>query len=187
MYSGKIGAIIAVHSIGFLLLFVWSTHNRLVDTEHFLDVAHGRLLLEMQRQRDLLASCQNVVARYAAMEERIQDHLITLHGLTETHGPRAQLVKSEEQEVLKLVRELDLLVEKYPDLKSKGPYVLLMETIQETGFRVITERLYYNNITYKYNVMCRVFPGNIVAMAFGFNGRPFLQGPLDYSSLNHES
>jgi LemA protein len=186
MYARIIGVLVALHLIGFMV-FAWSTHNRLVDEEHFLDVAHGRLLLEMQRKRDLLASCRNIVATYAAMEERIQDHLITLHGLTKTHGSQAQIVKNEEQEVLKLINELDLLVEKYPDLKSKGPYVLLMETIQETGFRIITERMNYNNSTYNYNLLCRLFPRNIVALAFGFKERPFLQGPLDYSSLNPES
>lgn len=185
MISAGISTLVAAHAIGFLL-FAWNIHNQLVDDEHFLDVAHGRLLLQMQRKRDLLASCRNVVAKYSAMEERIQDHLITLHGLTKTHGPQAQMVKSEEQEILKLIRELDLLMENYPDLRSKGPYVLLMETIQETGLRVITERLNYNDFTYRYNLLCRLFPHNIVALVLGFKERPFLLGPLDFATMHPE-
>lgn len=150
-------------------------------------MAHGRLLLEMQRKQDILSSCRNVVAKYAAIEEKIQEHVIALHGLTQIHGLQAPIVKSEGMEVVRLVEELDLLVEKYPDLRSKGPYVFLMETMQETGFRVITERMNYNRITYSYNVMCRLFPRNVVALVFGFKERPFLQGPLEYRSLGHVS
>jgi LemA protein len=158
-------------------------YNELIDMEHFLQVAHGRLMVEMQRKQVVLATCRNAVAMYAAMEEKIQDRLIKLHGLTKTHGPRAQIVKSERLEIMNLIRELDLLIEKYPDLKSKGPYVLLMETIQDTGFRITTERLNYNDWTYNYNVMCHVFPYRIVAFVCGFREQPFFYGPLNYASL----
>lgn len=171
--------------IGMAWIFFFGLHiyNELTDIEHFLQVAHGRLLVEMQRQQVVLSGCGNAVAMYATMEEKIQDRLIALHSLTQTHGPRAQIVESEGLELIKLVRELDLLIEKYPGLKSKGPYVLLMETLQETGFQVITERLNYNNWTYNYNVTCHLFPHRIIALVLGFREQPFLQGPLNYSLL----
>mgnify|MGYP001190304471 CR=1 FL=1 len=172
--------------MGLIMFFLFGVHtyNKLSDTEHFLNVAHGRLLVEMQRKQVLLSRCRNAVAMYATMEEKIQDRLITLHRLTKTHGPRVQIVQSEGLEIMKLVRELDLLIEKYPGLKSKGPYVLLMETIQETEFKVTAERLNYNKWTYNYNLECRLFPSNIVAWVLGFREQPFLQGPLNYASLN---
>ena len=185
MLSGKgvaIVALVAVVLTGFFL-YGWRTYNALVDMEHFLQVAHGRLLVEMQRREVILSGCRNAVAMYATMEEKIQHRLIELHRLTKTHGPRAQIVQSQELEIIKLLRELDLLIEQYPGLKSKGPYVLLMETIQETGFKVIAERVNYNNWTYNYNITCRLFPHRIVAMVTGFREQPFLQGPLNYALL----
>lgn len=177
-------AVIGVYSIIFSL-YGLRTYNELVDTEHFLEVAHGRLLVEMQRRQVVITECQNAVSMYASIEGKLQDRLIALHRLTKTQGPRSQIVKAEALEIKKLIRELDLLIEKYPELKSKGPYVLLMETIQQTGYQVITERLNYNNWTYNYNVMCRVFPHRILAILFGFREQPFLKGPLDYSSPNY--
>ncbi len=176
-------AVIGFHLVGFFL-YGLRTYNELVDMEHFLEVAHGRLLVEMQRRQVVVSGCENAVALYANMEGKLQDRLIELHRLTKTYGSRAQIVKGEALEIMKLVRELDLLIEKYPGLKSKGPYVLLMETIQQTGYQVIVERLNYNNWTYNYNVTCRLFPHRIMAMVFGFREQPFLQGPLDYASLN---
>jgi LemA protein len=180
-YSGKVIAAVVVLMCLFLLGY--RTYNELIDMEHFLDVAHGRLLVEMERKEMLLSECRSAVAMYATMEETIQERLIRLHGLTKAHGKQAQIVKDERLEITKVIRELDLLIEKYPDLKSKGPYVLLMETIQETGLRVITERLNYNNWTYNYNVTCLLFPHRILAFICGFRERPFLYGPLNYASL----
>ena len=186
MYSRLTVTVVAVISI-VCGLFCWRTYSELVDREHFFDVAHGRLLLQLQRKHDLLASSRNVVAKYAGIEEQIQDHLITLNGLTKTHGPRADMVRSEGIELADLVRQLDVLIEAYPDLQSKGPYVLLMETIQETGLRVTEERLNCNNTAYRYNVMCRLFPSNVVALVFRFKERPFLMGPLEYAPVNRVS
>jgi len=146
-------------------------------------VAHGRLLAEMQRRQVVLSTCRSAVAAYATTEERIQDRLITLHRLTRMHGPRAEIVKSEGLEIMKLIRELDLVIEKYPDLKSKGPYVLLMEMMQYSALRITTERLNYNNWTYNYNMMSSLFPHNIVAFVCGFREQPFLYGPLNFVSL----
>ena len=186
VFWGKIvkGAFISFYLIS-SLLYGLRTYNELVDMEHFLEVAQGRLLVEMQRRQVVVSGCENAVAMYANMEGKLQDRLIALHGLTKTHGSRAQIVKVEALEIMKLVRELDLLIEKYPGLKSKGPYVLLMETFQQTGYQIITERLNYNNWTYNYNVTCHLFPHRILAVLFGFWERPFLQGPLDYASSNY--
>jgi LemA protein len=179
-------AAVAVIALG-CFLFCWRTYSELVDREHFLDVAHGRLLLQMQRKHDLLTSSRNVVARYAAIEGQIQDHLIALHGLTKTPGPSPEMIRSEGLALVDLIRELDALIEAYPDLKSKGPYVLLMETIQETGLRVTTERLNCNTTTYNYNLLRQLFPSNVVARVFRFKERPFLMGPLQYAPVNRVS
>jgi LemA protein len=165
--------------------FGWRAYNKLIDTEHFVEVAHGRLLVEMQRKQDVLARCQSAVSRYAAMEEDLQERLIALHRLTKTPGRRAPIVQQEGLEIMKLVQGLDLLIEKYPGLKSQGPYGLLMETLQETGFKVITERKNFNDRTYEYNVLRVLFPYKVVAWVCGFKEQPFLEGPLDYTSIKN--
>jgi LemA protein len=171
--------------ISLIAVFVlgWQAYNKLVDEEHFVHVSHARLLVEMERREDVLASCRSAVFLYTAMEEKLQERLITLHRLTKTHGPQAPTVQREGLEIMKLIQGLDLLMEKYPNLKAKGPFVLLMETIQESGFRVITERLHFNYSTYEYNSFLVLFPYRQFSWLFGFKEQPFLMGPLDYTSV----
>ena len=171
--------------IGLIVVFFfgWRVYNKMIDEEHFVHVSHGRLLVEMQRREDVLASCRKAVFLYTAMEEKLQERLITLHRLTKTHGRQAPLVKQEGLEILKLIQGLDLLIEKYPNLKAKGPFVVLMETIQDSGFRVITERLNFNHRTYEYNAFLVLFPYRQFSWVFGFKEQPFLMGPLDPTSI----
>jgi LemA protein len=157
----------------------------MVDEEHFVHVSHARLLVEMERREDVVANCRKAVFLYTAMEEKLQERLINLHRLTKTHGRQSPMVQNEGLEIIKLIEGLDLLIEKYPNLKAKGPFVLLMETLQESGFRVITERLHFNYSTFEYNSFLLLFPYRQFSWVFGFKEKPFLMGPLDYASVKN--
>jgi LemA protein len=174
---------LALISLTALFFLGWQAYNKLIDEEHFVHVAHGRLLVELQRRQDVVARCQSAVFLYADMEKKLLERLITLHRLTKTHGRRAPIVQREGLEIMKLIQGLDLLIEKYPNLKAKGPFVLLMETLQESGFRVISERLHFNYSTFEYNSFLLLFPYRQFSWVFGFKEKPFLMGPLDYASI----
>lgn len=170
--SAKIAALVLLC----LCSYSRHVHNELIDEEHLLHIAHGRLEVEMQQRHDIVTRCRSAVERYRGAEEKIQERLIALNGLSKSRGNNAAKLK-EKNEILALLKELDLLAEQYPALKSKGPYAHLMEIIQESGLRVNRERLNYNERIYEYNVMCRIFPYGIFARIFGFKEEPFLKGP----------
>lgn len=156
-----------------------TVHNTLVDEEHFLHIAHGRLEVEKQRRTDVVEKCRNAVEKYMELEGKLQSRLVTLNSAVKkgTAGTK------ERDELLKLLKGLDLLVEKYPALKSKKPFELLMETIQKSGLRVTMERLDYNRRIYEYNVMCRIFPYSIIARLTGFREVPFPECPPGHTGF----
>ncbi len=160
-----------------LCLGFFSRHvyNELRDEEHLLHIAHGKVEVEMQRRQDAVTKCRRAVERYREIEGRIHGRLITLGGLTRSHGNNTARSR-EKNEVLELMRELEMVKEHYPALKAKDPYALLMEIIQESGGRVTMERLNYNERVYEYNVICRIFPYGIFAWIFGFRGEHFPAG-----------
>jgi len=169
----KVAAVLLI----FAGLFGRHVYNKLVDMEHFVHIAHGRLEAEIQRRHDVNTRCWDAAEKYKSIEGQIHDHLIVLHGMTKSRENHAAKMKEEEIAIIELVKELDALVEKYPGLKSKGPYLYLMEIIQESGLRVITERLNYSDAVYNYNVMRRIFPYMMAANIFGFKEIPFFQTP----------
>jgi len=157
----------------FVLLFISRVaHNKFVDKEHLMEIAHGRVLVEVKRRLDVTTQCMDAVDRYRAIEERIQKHLVTLNSLTKSHSGNAAKQK-EQNAIVALVKELDLLKEKYPDLKAMNPSAFLMQIIQDAGARVTNARYAYNTSVYDYNVFCMTFPYKIFSWFYGFGEQRF--------------
>ncbi len=176
-------------SIGF---FSRHAYNKFVDEVHFLHIARGRLETELQRRHDVDTRSWDAAKQYMDMEGKIFDHSVKLNGLIRTN---ASEVKQHEMEVelSALIEELDILKEAYPELKSKDPYVYLMGTLQNSGWRVIRERLYYNERAYEFNMLLDIFPYRIFAWLFGYHQEPFFKAleeaqrtPSMETLLNHK-
>jgi len=142
-------------------------HNEFVDEEHRLHIAYGKLEIEKKRRAELVAQSTDAVQRYAALERRIHSEAVALNG--QTHKRGAAALKPENlTSIIGLIGEMEILLEKFPELKSKDPYAQLMTTIQHAGLRVTNARLHFNERIYEYNVMCRMFPYRGFALLFGF-------------------
>lgn len=165
--------ILIVVCMGFISRHI---HNGLIDEEHLLHIAHGKLEVEMQRRHDAVMECLGAVEKYRLTEGKLLERLVALNGLAMTNR-NAGVKLREKDEITALIQELDMIKERYPSLKSKGPYAYLMEVIRESGWRVARERLNYNERVYEYNIMCRIFPYGIFALLFGFKEEHFLRGP----------
>lgn len=156
-----------------LLCLVVYVYNEIIYLEHLIHNSHGRLEAEIQRRHDVVARCRDAAGEYMAIEEKIQNQMIILNGLIRSEGNNAAYLK-EKDEIVTLLKNMDMIKEKYPALKSKKPSVYLMEVIQEAGGRVTRERLNYNEWIYRYNETRMVFPYRTFAWILGFKEKPFL-------------
>lgn len=156
-----------------LLCLVVYVYNEIIYLEHLIHNSHGRLEAEIQRRHDVVARCRDAAGEYMAIEEKIQNQMIILNGLIRSEGNNAAYLK-EKEEIVTLLKDMDMIKEKYPALKSKKPSVYLMEVIQEAGGRVTKERLNYNEWIYRYNETRMVFPYRTFAWILGFKEKPFL-------------
>ncbi len=166
--------------IAAILLKVLSTliiYNKLIDEEHFLHIAHGRLETELQRRMDTITRVNEAVNNYVDIEKRIFHKLIELNGLIESDSG-IYLQRNIQNEIMSLLTRMSVIVEAYPDIKSKGPYVYLMEIIQHAGRRVTAERMYYNERVYEYNMICHILPYKFYASMYGFHKEDFFKSDL---------
>ncbi|MFZ4854765.1 MAG: LemA family protein [Desulfuromonadaceae bacterium] len=167
--------ILLVAVVLIIYLFARHANNVFVEEQHLLFTASGLLELEMKRREDLLARARAAVKDYNTLEEKIHIHLVELNALKMPPGNnKVRLEKTNP--IFELLSEFDSLKESYPALKSKGPYVALMEDMQASGFRVITARLAYNRKVNEFNTLLNVFPYKLFARPLGFHAHPFQEG-----------
>ncbi len=158
-----------------IYLFARRANNIFVEEQHLLFMASGALEVEIKRRDDLLTRAREAVRQYNLLEEKIHLHLIELNSLSVPPGTnRVRLEKSNP--IFDLLSEIDNLKEKYPELKSKDPYLALMEDIQASGSRVINARLAYNRKANEFNTLLNVFPYKLAARPLGFHSHPFQEG-----------
>ncbi|MDH4332368.1 MAG: LemA family protein [Desulfobulbaceae bacterium] len=133
------------------------------------------LEIEIKRRADLLDGVRAAVKQYTELEEKIHTHMVELNGLqTPRSTNKERLEKSNE--ILALLSEMDVLKEKYPDLKSNNPYLALMKEMQTSGLRVMNSRLIYNRKVNEFNTLLNILPYNFFARPLGFHKHPFQQG-----------
>ena len=160
-----------------ILIYLFARHanNIFVEEQHKLFTASGLLELEMKRREDLLTRARAAVNQYNGLEEKIYVHLIELNALKTPPGTnKTRLEKSNP--IFELLSDIDSLKEKYPPLKSKIPYIALMEDMQASGFRIISARLAYNRKVNEFNTLLHVFPYKLFARPLGFHAHPFQEG-----------
>lgn len=158
-----------------IYLFARHANNVFVEEQHLLFMASGLLELEMKRREDLLVRARAAVKEYNTLEEKIHIHLVELNALKMPPGTnKVRLEKTNP--VFELLSEFDTLKERYPELKSKGPYLALMEDMQASGLRVINARLAYNRKVNEFNTLMSVLPYKLFARPLGFHAHPFQEG-----------
>ena len=158
-----------------IYLFARHANNIFVEEQHKLFTASGLLELELKRREDLLSRARTAVTQYNTLEGKIFTHLVELNALKMPPGTnKLRLEKSNP--IFELLSEIDNVKEKYPALKSKDPYLALMEDMQASGFRVINARLAYNRKVNEFNTLLNVFPYKLAARPLGFHSHPFYEG-----------
>ncbi|MBF0538504.1 MAG: LemA family protein [Nitrospirae bacterium] len=149
-------------------------YNRLIDKQHFVHIARSRVEAERQRRYDIVYGNMAVAKRYIEIEGQVFERLSTLNAMIKQDASN-QARDRVQDEIIRLTRDLDLITESYPNIKAKGPYMFLMETMQEAGTRVSAELHNYNRILFEYNVFCRMFPFNLFAHLSGFREEEFYE------------
>lgn len=156
------------------LFFMRVIYNRLIDEEHFLHISHGILEAQLQRRHDINTRVISAVKKYVDIEKVIFKKLTELNGLIESDAGVA-LQDDLRGEIILLLNSLSVIVEAYPDLMAKGPYVFLMETMMETGRSVTEARMDYNKSVYEYNMYINILPYKMYALIHGFHKASFFE------------
>ena len=70
---------------------------------------------------------------------------------------------------------MNVVVEKYPELKANENYIKTMDSVNTYTDQVRMSQMVYNDSVTKFNQLIRQFPDSIVASLFHFVPREYLQ------------
>ena len=155
-----------------LLILGWgiSQNNSLVNLSESINQNQSEIDNQLKRRADLIPNLVNTVKGSTAAETKI---------IEDISNARAQMTSGTTDQKLAasdtLTKNINILVENYPDIKFSQAYTSLMDELSGTENRIAVARKNYNDVVATYNKKVRSFPINLVAKMLGYDQKSYLQ------------
>ncbi len=171
--------VIVLIVIGVLALVVvlWAVgiYNKLVGLRQHLKDSWSGVDVELKRRYDLIPNLVETVKGYAKHESETLEHVIAARNTAvASTGSPAQQAK-DEGELIGAMRQLSVVVERYPDLKADTQFINLQGELAETENRIASSRRLYNGNVREMNNAVQVFPSMIIAGLFHFEKAEYFE------------
>jgi LemA protein len=152
-----------------IVAFVISAYNRLVALKGDTINAWKQIDVQLKRRHDLSPNLVNAVKGAMDFEKETLEAVIQARNqavkvradASPTGG--VQALAGAEAALGAALSRLNVVVERYPDLKATGNIGQLQEELTSTENRVAFSRQLYNDTATTYNVKQQQFPWNMVA------------------------
>ena len=161
------GAIIAISIIVIIFGFLAASYNSLVKDKEEIDKQASNIDTQLQRRADLIPNLVNSVKGSMSNEQSAIDKVLE---------SREKLINSKSMsekanansEVDSALKNLLVVAEAYPDLKSSSNFNTLMDELSGTENRIANARKKYNTAVNNYNSNIKTIPNCFVAKLLGY-------------------
>lgn len=159
--------------IFFFIIFIY---NKLIKLENQVKEGWSGVEVQLKRRYDLIPNLVEAVKGYQIYEKSTLERITLIRsqsqGLEEI-SKKAPL----EGELSKIIKNLFILAENYPELKAGEQFLNLQRNLVEVEDAIQNARRYYNGAVRIYNTFYQSFPINIIAPFFKFKRKDFFDAP----------
>lgn len=162
---------------------VISPYNTMVKLDEQVTTAQANIQTQLQSRLDKINELMPSVQGVMDQEDEIYKDIAALRSNTPgitmdadgnmTIDPKASLTDLESADAAssQMVRDINVAMENYPDLKSSDVMRDFMTSVEGAENRISYAREQYNEDVQTYNSYIRSFPHNLTAGMFGFSPR----------------
>ena len=152
-----------------IVLWAISAYNRLIGLKGQTLNGWKQIDVQLKRRHDLIPNLVGAVKGAMEFEKDTLEKVIAARNqavkiqadATPTGG--VQALAQAEAVLSSALSRLNVVVERYPDLKATGNVSQLQEELTSTENRVAFSRQHYNDVATSYNVLQQQFPWNLMA------------------------
>jgi LemA protein len=149
-------------------------YNSLVQLRVGCDTAWSDIDVQLKRRHDLIPNLVETVKGYAAHERGTFEDIAKYRSQAmQATTPEGKAVA--ENQLSGALTSLFAVAENYPQLKASEEFTQLQGSLSRTEDSIQNSRSYYNTVVRDLNTRIQVFPTNILAGMFGFQGRQFFE------------
>ncbi|GMQ58269.1 LemA family protein [Vallitalea sediminicola] len=156
--------------IGVVLIFLIGImmYNSIVRKKNQIKNAFAGIDVQLKKRYDLIPNLVATVKEYMQHEKELLTRITELR----TKASSPNLSNNEklqlDQQTNSAMKEFNVAVENYPDLKANTNFVNLQRTLFEVEEQLSAARRFYNSAVTDYNNSIMTFPSNVIASIGGF-------------------
>ena len=166
--------IIIIAIIALLVLWVISVQRKLVGQDELCQNAMSTIGVQQESRWDALTGMVELIKSYNEHEYNALKDVIAQRQQINGNST-AEQADAQENLMNQVASRINVVVERYPDLKANENYAKAMEAVDTYTNMVRTSKMVYNDTATKYNKLIRQIPDSIVASLFGFKTREYLK------------
>jgi LemA protein len=175
-----ITVVVIVAVLVLLGLFLLFAYNGMVRARNRVDEGWSGIDVQLKRRHDLIPNLVETVKGYATHEREAFESVTRARSQAmQASGPAAS--GRAEAALSSSLGRLFAIAEAYPQLRAVEGFTRLQAELTTTEDQIAVARRAYNGDVQAYNTRIQVFPGSLIARAFGFARREFfeIEDPVD--------
>ena len=174
--------IIVIAVIALLVLWVISVQRKLVNQDELCKNALSQIGVQQASRWDALKALAELTKGYSEHEYKtITDTIAQRRPITAASSSAD--ANAQENLFNEALGRLNLVVERYPELKANETYIKTMDSVNTYQNQVRMSQMVYNDSVTKFNQLIRQFPDSIVASLFHFTPREYLEQNQDKAEM----
>ena len=166
--------IIIIAIVAILVLWVISVQRKLVKHEEICKNGLSQIGVQQTSRWDALKALAELTKGYSDHEYKTMTDTIAQRRPITANSTSAD-ANAQESLFTQAMSHLNVVVEKYPELKANENYIKTMDSVNTYTDQVRMSQMVYNDSVTKFNQLIRQFPDSIVASLFHFVSRDYLQ------------
>ena len=180
----KKGGLIILVILALLVLWGVRVYNQLITKQETVEQAVGDINAAYQKRADQIPNVAATAKQYSdyeseafknIVEARAQATATTLDMSNMSEQQLANFQKTQDELMKTMRANLNVIVERYPDLKANTLYLQLQENIESCENQISNARRIFNEKAKDFNQYLRRFPNNIIAGFGHFEKMPYFQ------------
>jgi len=169
-----IGLICTAALVALIVMWVISVQRRLVSQDELCKNALSQIGVQQASRWDALTALAELTKSYNEHEYNTLRDIIAMRKNI-TGASTAAEVEQQEQAIAQALKQINVVVEQYPDLKANENYGKAMDSVNVYENQVRQSRMVFNDTVTTFNRLIRMFPTNIIAGMLGFVEKAYLE------------
>ena len=154
---------------GIILITLYFLYAGVIMKKNKVKEASAGIDVQLKKRYDLIPNLLNMAAKFMAHESKLMEEITKLRTAAMANSFKdnpQEKIKNEKLLESKL-KEFNLSVENYPDLKSNQTMMTAMQSMNEVEEHIAAARRFYNAAVNALTNACEIFPSSLIASMLG--------------------